>query len=178
MDTDGYRDHSAARRDQTFAKLNFRPDADSRLALIYSSLEQNDTEDPLGQTWDAYKHDPRSVTANAELYDTRKSIDHQQAGMNYERYFGEATLQVNAYVGKRSVVQYLSIPRGVASNSQRGGGVVDFDRDFHGGTVRWLQPVRQAPGELNLTVGLDYDQSRDDRRGYQNFNGDQLGVKG
>ncbi|MGG2035266.1 TonB-dependent receptor [Pseudomonas paraeruginosa] len=25
---------------------------------------------------------------------------------------------------------------------------------------------------------LDYDQSRDDRRGYQNFNGDQLGVKG
>lgn len=112
MDTDGYRDHSAARRDQTFAKLNFRPDADSRLALIYSSLEQNDTEDPLGQTWDAYKHDPRSVTANAELYDTRKSIDHQQAGMNYERYFGEATLQVNAYVGKRSVVQYLSIPKG------------------------------------------------------------------
>ncbi|WP_459617560.1 TonB-dependent receptor domain-containing protein, partial [Enterobacter hormaechei] len=47
-----------------------------------------------------------------------------------------------------------------------------------GGTVRWLQPVSQAPGELNLTVGLDYDQSRDDRRGYQNFNGDQLGVKG
>lgn len=44
--------------------------------------------------------------------------------------------------------------------------------------MRWLQPVRQAPGELNLTVGLDYDQSRDDRRGYQNFNGDQLGVKG
>lgn len=182
MDTDGYRDHSAARRDQTFAKLNFRPDADSRLALIYSSLEQNDTEDPLGQTWDAYKHDPRSVTANAELYDTRKSIDHQQAGMNYERYFGEATLQVNAYVGKRSVVQYQAIPKQIGCESnprcQRNGAVIDFDRDFHGGTVRWLQPVSQAPGELNLTVGLDYDQSRDDRRGYQNFNGDQLGVKG
>ncbi|HFO1396963.1 TonB-dependent receptor [Pseudomonas aeruginosa] len=182
MDTDGYRDHSAARRDQTFAKLNFRPDADSRLALIYSSLEQNDTEDPLGQTWDVYKHDPRSVTANAELYDTRKSIDHQQAGMNYERYFGEATLQVNAYVGKRSVVQYQAIPKQIGCESnprcQRNGAVIDFDRDFHGGTVRWLQPVSQAPGELNLTVGLDYDQSRDDRRGYQNFNGDQLGVKG
>ncbi|MDD5445474.1 MAG: TonB-dependent receptor plug domain-containing protein, partial [Pseudomonas fluorescens] len=26
MDTDGYRDHSSARRDQTFAKLNFQPD--------------------------------------------------------------------------------------------------------------------------------------------------------
>ncbi len=102
--------------------------------------------------------------------------------MNYERYFGEATLQVNAYVGKRSVVQYQAIPKQIGCESnprcQRNGAVIDFDRDFHGGTVRWLQPVSQAPGELNLTVGLDYDQSRDDRRGYQNFNGDQLGVKG
>ncbi|SDK37133.1 iron complex outermembrane recepter protein [Pseudomonas delhiensis] len=178
MDTDGYRDHSAARRDQTFAKLNFRPDDDSRLALIYSSLEQNGTQDPLGQTWDAYKHDPRSVAAAAETYDTRKSIDHQQLGMNYERYFGDATLQFNLYAGQRSVIQYLSIPRGVVSNTQRGGGVVDFDREFHGGTLRWIQPVQGVPGELTVTTGVDYDRSRDDRRGYQNYSGDQLGVKG
>ncbi|MCP1625138.1 iron complex outermembrane receptor protein [Pseudomonas nitroreducens] len=178
MDTDGYRDHSAARRDQTFAKLNFKPDEDSRLALIYSSLEQNNTQDPLGQTWDAYKHDPRSVAPAAELYNTRKSIDHQQLGMNYERYFGDATLQFNLYAGQRSVVQYLSIPRGVVSNAQRGGGVVDFDREFHGGTLRWIQPVHGVPGELTVTTGVDYDRSEDDRKGFQNFSGDQLGVKG
>jgi len=178
LDTDGYRDHSAARRDQTFAKVNFKPDDDSRMALIYSSLEQNNTQDPLGQTWDAYKHDPRSTAAVAETYNTRKSIDHQQLGMNYERYFGDATLQFNLYAGRRSVVQYLSIPRTVASNSQRGGGVVDFDRAFHGGTLRWIQPVASVPGNLTFTVGADYDQSKDDRRGYQNFSGDQLGVKG
>jgi iron complex outermembrane receptor protein len=78
MDTDGYRDHSSARRDQTFAKLNFQPDDDSKLALIYSSLEQNGTQDPLGQTWAAYKADPRSVAPAALEYNTRKSIDHQQ----------------------------------------------------------------------------------------------------
>lgn len=178
MDTDGYRDHSAARRDQTFAKLNFRPDDDSRLALIYSSLEQNGTQDPLGQTWAAYKHDPRSVASVAETYDTRKSIDHQQVGMNYERYFGDATLQFNLYAGQRSVIQYLSIPRGVVSNTQRGGGVVDFDREFHGGTLRWIQPVHGVPGELTVTTGVDYDRSRDDRHGYQNYSGDLLGVKG
>ncbi|MED5611433.1 TonB-dependent receptor [Pseudomonas sp. JH-2] len=178
MDTDGYRDHSAARRDQTFAKLNFRPDDDSRLALIYSSLEQNGTQDPLGQTWDAYKHDPRSVASVAETYNTRKSIDHQQLGMNYERYFGDATLQFNLYAGQRSVIQYLSIPRGVVSNTQRGGGVVDFDREFHGGTLRWIQPVQGVPGELTVTTGVDYDRSRDDRHGYQNYSGDLLGVKG
>ncbi|KWR75288.1 TonB-dependent receptor [Pseudomonas sp. PI1] len=178
MDTDGYRDHSAARRDQTFAKLNFRLDDDSRLALIYSSLEQNGTQDPLGQTWAAYQHDPRSVASVAETYNTRKSIDHQQVGMNYERYFGDATLQFNLYAGQRSVIQYLSIPRGVVSNTQRGGGVVDFDREFHGGTLRWIQPVQGVPGELTVTTGVDYDRSRDDRHGYQNYSGDLLGVKG
>ncbi|KAF1052948.1 MAG: Pesticin receptor [Stenotrophomonas maltophilia] len=177
MDTDGYRDHSAARRDQTFAKVNFKPDEDSRLAFIYSSLEQNGTQDPLGQTWDAYKHDPRSVASVAETYNTRKSIDHQQVGMNYERNFGDATLQFNLYAGNRSVVQYLSIPKGVASN-ERGGGVVAFDREFHGGTLRWIQPVTALPGAFTVTAGLDYDQSTDDRKGYQNYSGDVLGVKG
>ncbi|WP_347903562.1 TonB-dependent receptor [Pseudomonas purpurea] len=177
MDTDGYRDHSAARRDQTFAKLNLTPDDDSKLALTYSSLEQNATQDPLGQTWDAYKADPRSVSRNALTYNTRKSIDHQQIGLNYERYFGDATLQVNAYTGERSVIQYLSIPKGTPAN-ERGGGVVQFDRKFYGAGVRWLQPVSGVPGELTLITGLDVDQSQDDRHGYQNYRGGTLGVKG
>lgn len=174
MDTDGYRDHSAARRDQTFAKLNLVPDAASKVTLIYSSLEQNGTQDPLGHSWDAYKADPRSVATNAELYNTRKTIDHQQIGMNYERNFAEATLQTTAYAGRRSVIQYLSIPRGTPVNNNYGGGVVAFDRRFHGGSLRWLQPV----GDVDLVFGLDYDRSEDDRQGYQNFVGNQLGVKG
>ncbi|MHC6224041.1 TonB-dependent receptor family protein [Pseudomonas sp. X10] len=177
MDTDGYRDHSSARRDQTFAKVHVRPDEDSRLALIFNTLEQNGTEDPLGQTWSGYKQDPRSVIPQAEQYNTRKSIHHQQVGMNYERDFGDATLQFNLYAGQRSVIQYLSIPKGTPAN-ERGGGVVDFDREFHGGTLRWIQPITAAPGALTLTFGADYDQSRDDRRGYQNYSGNVLGVKG
>lgn len=177
MDTDGYRDHSAARRDQTFAKLNLKPDEDSKLALIYSSLEQNGTQDPLGQSWAAYKADPRSVTPNALTYNTRKSIDHQQLGMNYERYIGDATLQVNAYTGTRSVIQYLAIPKGTPGNEQ-GGGVVQFDRKFYGGSLRWLQPVYGVPGDLTLIGGLDFDQSQDSRHGYNNYLGNQLGVKG
>lgn len=176
MDTDGYRDHSSARRDQTFAKLNVQPDDDSKLALIYSSLEQNGTQDPLGQTWAAYKADPRSVSANALTYNTRKSIDHQQLGMNYERYFGDATLQVNGYTGRRSVIQYLSIPAGTPSDKR--GGVVDFDRTFYGGSIHWLQPITSAPGDLTLIAGLDYDRSEDDRQGYSNTLNGVHGVKG
>ena len=182
MDTDGYREHSAARRDQTFAKLNLKPDEDSKLALIYSSLEQNGTQDPLGQTWEAYKADPRSVTPNALTYNTRKSIDHQQLGLNYERYIGDATLQVNAYTGTRSVIQYLAIPSGKPPTlnpaNERGGGVVQFDRKFYGANVHWIQPISGVPGDLTIIGGLDFDQSRDNRHGYRNYIGDQLGVKG
>lgn len=183
MDTDGYRDHSSARRDQTFAKLNVEPDDDSKLALIYSSLEQNGTQDPLGQTWAGYKADPRSVSSNALTYNTRKSIDHQQLGMNYERYMGDATLQVNAYTGRRSVIQYLSIPKFIKPDvlnpsNERGGGVVQFGRKFYGGGVRWMQPIDSAPGELMIIAGLDFDQSEDSRHGYQNYSGNTLGVKG
>ena len=176
MDTNGYRDHSSARRDQTFAKLNVQPDDDSKLALIYSSLEQNGTQDPLGQTWEAYKADPRSVSSNALTYNTRKSIDHQQLGMNYERYIGDATLQVNAYTGRRSVIQYLSIPGTIPAGKR--GGVVAFDRKFYGGSVHWLQPINSAPGDLTLIAGLDYDRSQDDRQGYSNTANGMQGVKG
>ncbi len=181
MDTDGYRDHSSARRDQTFAKLNIEPDDDSKLALIYSSLEQNGTQDPLGQTWAAYKADPRSVAPAALQYNTRKSIDHQQLGLNYERYIGDATLQVNAYTGRRSVIQYLSIPdkiKGQPNPANARGGVVDFDRTFYGGSVHWLQPITSAPGDLTLITGLDYDRSQDDRQGYSNTLNGVHGVKG
>ncbi|MCF5050228.1 TonB-dependent receptor [Pseudomonas syringae] len=176
MDTNGYRDHSSARRDQTFAKLNVQPDDDSKLALIYSSLEQNGTQDPLGQTWEGYKADPRSVSINALTYNTRKSIDHQQLGVNYEHYFGDATLQVNGYTGRRSVIQYLSIPGTIPAGKR--GGVVAFDRQFYGGSAHWLQPISSAPGDLTLIAGLDYDRSQDDRQGYSNTVNSVQGVKG
>ncbi|MCY1277485.1 Vitamin B12 transporter BtuB [compost metagenome] len=177
LDTDGYRDHSAARREQNFAKLTLRPDDDSRLALIYSDLNQQ-SDDPLGLSWDAYKADPHSVAAVAEQFDTRKSIDHRQLGLNYERYFGEARLQSTLYAGTRRVIQYQSIPRAAQLPASSAGGVIDFDRDFHGGSLRWLQPVAALPGEFEWVLGLDYDHSEDDRQGYENFVGTQLGVKG
>ncbi|UVE19460.1 TonB-dependent receptor [Pseudomonas sp. LS44] len=182
LDTDGYRDHSATRREQNFAKLNLNPDDDNRLALIYNDLNQQ-SDDPLGLSWDAYQADPRSVAPAALQFDTRKSIDHRQLGLNYERDLGDASggarIQGTLYAGTRRVVQYQSIPRTVQLASIRqAGGVIDFDREFHGGSLRWLQPVEAVPGEFEWVLGLDYDRSEDDRQGYENFVGDQLGVKG
>src|SRR5574343_1508010 len=43
--TDGYREHSAAERDQTMAKLTFRPSQDGKLTLIANTFRQ-DAQDP------------------------------------------------------------------------------------------------------------------------------------
>jgi iron complex outermembrane receptor protein len=185
FDTDGYRDHSKTRRDQGFAKLTLNPDEDSTLTLVANGLRQPDTEDPLGVEWDTYQRDPRAVEDVATEFNTRKSIHHLQGGGTYERRFGEDRLQVSAYTGRRSVTQYQSIPRFVQiptlANPERAnhaGGVVDFDRDFYGLGARWIAERTIGSGELIFTAGLDYDRSEDDRRGYENFIGQTLGVKG
>lgn len=178
FDTDGYRDHSKARRDQGFAKITVRPDEDSKLSLVGSSLKQKDTQDPLGLTWGRWQRDPRGVENVALQYDTRKSIDHLQGGLNYERRFGRDLLQLVAYSGTRRVTQYQAIPIAAQANPRHAGGVVDFERDFHGVGARWIAQRDLAGGELTLTTGVDYDRSEDDRRGYENFRGSTLGVKG
>ena len=54
--------------------------------------------------------DRRAVESAATDYNVRKNIDNVQGGMNYERRIGAGTLQLSAYVGRRSVLQYQSIP--------------------------------------------------------------------
>ncbi|NMF96201.2 TonB-dependent receptor [Aromatoleum toluolicum] len=186
FDTDGYRDHSAATRDQLFGKLLFRPDQDSKLTLVANALRQDDTDDPLGLTWETFKDDPRDVESVAETFNTRKSIDHRQGGATYERRFGAGRLHLSAYAGERSVTQYQAIPtavQNIVTRPRHSGGVIDFDRSFHGLGARWTHTLTAGPGELTLTGGVDYDRSEDARKGFENFRGSAItptavGVKG
>jgi iron complex outermembrane receptor protein len=119
FETDGYRDHSAATREQAYAKLVVEPSSTSRLVITASGLRQDDTQDPLGVSWATYQRDPRAGEIDttdtqtpqrtlADRYDTRKSIDHQQFGATWESRFGPDRLQVTAYGGNRRVIQYQS----------------------------------------------------------------------
>ena len=182
--TDGYRDHSAAERDQAMAKLTFRPSQDGKLTLIANTFKQK-ADDPQGLTWDEFKANPKGVafdsgtgTYPALAFNTRKTIEQTQGGLNYEHRFGDHTVQLSAYAGQRSTVQYQSIPVGTQANPRNAGGVIDFDRDFAGLSGRWIGRYQLAGGKLTTTVGMDYEQSTDDRRGYENFIGTTLGVKG
>ncbi len=178
FDTGGYRQHSSAIIDKSFAKLNLYPDTDSQLSLIFTQLNQNDTQDPQGLSWDEYQADQNAASPSALLFNTRKTVDHSSVALNYERQFTAGTWQNTLYGGKRHVSQYLSIPKAAQINPLSSGGVIEFDRTFMGGSTRWIQPFALFSGELILSSGIDYDSSSDDRQGYENFVGNNLGVKG
>lgn len=175
--TDGYREHSSAVRDQAMAKLVFHPVDDGKLTLIANTFKQ-DAEDPQGLNWADYQRNPSGVAAPALSFNTRKFIEHTQGGLNYEHRLGEHVLQMSAYAGQRTTTQYQSIPVGPQANPRHSGGVIDFDRSFAGLSGRWIGRFDLAGGRLTTTVGAEYEQSKDDRRGFENFIGATLGVMG
>jgi len=189
FETDGYRAHSAATRDQAYAKLTLAPLDGAKLNIVANALRQDDTQDPLGVTWATYQRDPRAGEIDitdtltpkrtlADRYNTRKSIDHQQAGANWEQHFGDDLLRATVYGGDRSVVQYQAFSKAFQAPPTHSGGVVDFDRDFYGMDVNWLHVAALAGGRLSTTFGIEYGHSVDARKGYENYLGTVFGVKG
>ncbi|MCE3604226.1 TonB-dependent receptor [Massilia sp. P8910] len=189
FDTDGYRAHSAATRDQSFAKLTFAPTSTSKLTLTASALNQDDTQDPLGVTWATYQRDPRAGETDAtdtqtpkrtiaDRYNTRKSIDHKQIGAAFEQRLGDDKVRAMVYGGNRQIIQYQAFSKFVQTPASQSGGVVDFDRDFYGADINWLMVRSMAGGKLSTTIGIDVGRSTDERQGYENFIGNQFGLQG
>ena len=178
FESDGFRRHSAVRRDQSFARLDFSGTTDRRVTLLASHLHQPFTEDPQGLSWDTLRRDPRAIEDPARDFRTRKSIDQAQASLRFEQDFGTDRLTLQGWAGRRAVVQFLSIPVASQADQRSAGGVVDFERDFHGLGMRWSRVTEQSGGTLTVSTGLDFERAVDERRGYENFVGTTLGVRG
>jgi iron complex outermembrane receptor protein len=173
--TDGYRDHSAAVRDQLNAKGRFALGEASGLTLVATSLRQPETQDPLGLTAAQVAQNPRQVVPQATQFDTRKTIEHDQAGATFDHAFTAKTrLQASAWTGTRFVEQYLAIPLATQAGIAHSGGVVNLDRDFAGGALRLFSDQSLGGRTLRLSAGAEYERMDERRRGYIN----NLGVKG
>lgn len=178
FETHGYRDHSAATRYQANAKLTYRFAHDATLTLVTNELHQGNTQDPLGLTRAQMSADPRQADASATTFNTRKSIDNTQGGLVYEHRLSPSnTIKLIGYAGTREILQFLAIPRSAQIPVTNPGGVVDLDRQFGGLGLRWTHRT-SGPRPLTLTAGIDYDSSKERRKGFENFVGTTLGVRG
>ena len=177
--TDGYRDHSAAARNTSNAKLRLALNADATMTLIANSVSMNNTQDPLGLARDQFEADPRSVHPSALLFNTRKSVSQQQLGIKYEKNLNQNdSVHVVLYGGERATAQYQAIPVAAQTAPTSSGGVIDLARRYSGADLRWVHRADLQTQTVQWTVGINYDNLNEDRRGYENFIGTTLGVQG
>ncbi|MES2612767.1 MAG: TonB-dependent receptor [Pseudomonadota bacterium] len=171
FETDGWREHSAARRTHLNGKLVARPDADTKITALLNLYDQPGAQDPLGLTRAQFNANPRQAPEVASTFGTRKSVAQNQWGLVLERQLGVAdSVRARAYGGTRQLTQYLSFS-GAAENSA--GGVVDLDRDYHGLGLAWTHTAKMPSGlPLTWTLGVDADRLAEQRQGLVNQNGE------
>lgn len=179
--TDGYRAHSAAQRDLFNAKLEWKPGARVAVGVLANALSAPMAEDPLGLTDAQWRADPRRAAPAALAFNTRKSLQHRMLGIDVRLGSGsdgDTQLRLMAYGGTRGVLQFLAVPTAAQANPLGGGGVVELASHFAGTELRWTAHGQFAGGPLDAVVGLATDRQRQHRRGYENFLGTRLGVRG
>lgn len=190
FETDGYRDHSAAKKVLSNAKLTWDLDDGSKVNWIVNHVDIN-ADDPQGLDKDQLRQNPKQVNDAQNIYDVRKEIDQTQTGLTWKKPINDQhELYAMVYMGQRNVTQYQSIPKcalktgtkdcipnTIQLNQKHAGGVIDFSRDYYGTDIRWTG--KDLLPDTRLTAGLAFDYMDEDRKGYENFNAEgQYGVKG
>ena len=179
FESDGYRDHSRAERNTANLKVGIPLAAGSMLTLIANGIETPAIQDPLGLTRSQLTADPEQAGTNALAYNTRKSLEQEQAGATLTTPLGAADdLTAMVYGGHRRTTQFQAILASVEANPLHPGGVIDLARDYLGTDVHMTD--RRSPGgtPLTTTLGATYDTLDETRRGFLNFIGSELGVIG
>ena len=180
FETQGFRDHSAARREGLNGKLKWKGLADTRVTLVANAVEMPDVEDPLGLTRPEFQANRRQASPAALLFNTRKSVDQQQLGVIVEHQLNAANgLKLTTWRGQRGTEQFQAIPVGTQTPITHPGGVIDLQRDYMGVDGQWIYKSRLAGKPLTVTAGLYADQLKEHRQGFLNFTSPTtLGVKG
>ncbi|QOW45084.1 MULTISPECIES: TonB-dependent receptor [Acinetobacter] len=197
--TDGYREHSDAKKVLSNAKLSWDLEDGSKINWTVNHVDIN-ADDPQGLTREQWQANPKQQVPFLKQFDVRKEINQTQTGINWTKPLNDQNeLYSMAYFGHREVTQYQSIPKGEISpnlgldnygkskpstsqmNPRHAGGVIDFDRDYYGVDLRWTGKALLL--NTRLSVGVAYDAMNEDRQGYENFilnpqNQPNYGVKG
>lgn len=164
FETDGYRNHSSARRTQANGKLVYTTEGGTTLRLVGNTLD-TPAQDPLGLTQAQFEADPRGVAPQALLFDTRKKVSQEQGGLTLEHRFGGVRLEATGYYGQRALRQYLAFTGAGPTSS---GGVVNLHRDFGGGALRLSGDSRLLDRPLTLIAGVELERQDEHRLGYVN----------
>ncbi|MGC9271441.1 TonB-dependent receptor family protein [Acidiphilium sp.] len=171
----GYRDHSAARRQQFYGKYRVQVNADTSYTLLIDALNEPDSLDPGGLTAAQYHDNPRLAGNGADQFDARKTLRHVQFGLIYRHNFNQNnSIRLLVYDVDHSVLQYLPFSGNFGAS---GGGVVDLERKSGGIGGRFTHRDEIAGIPITAIAGVDFGYEDQHRKGYVNNNGSIGGLR-
>ncbi|MDO3386516.1 TonB-dependent receptor [Gilvimarinus sp. SDUM040013] len=168
--TEGFREHSSAKRQQLAAQWYFQGDSGLDVRARFDASRDPLTEDPQGITYEQWIEDPQQVHPVAKIFDPRKSIEHQQMSLSASKAQTWGQWQASGWLGTRDVAQFLSFP---GDDLNSGGAVIDLDRQFAGVTAS----AQRSVGSLDWLLGGEFGFMRDDRKGFVNNRGGRGELK-
>jgi iron complex outermembrane receptor protein len=178
--TDGYRFHSDAERNNFNGKLRFSASDTASLTLVGNVVETPFVQDPLGLTRAQLAANPKQAGVGAVAYNTRKDLAQEQLGVMFEdKLSAYDEFSGTVYTGHRATTQFQAIPQATQQNAPLyPGGVIDLSRAYWGIDAHMTDQRSIAGTSLQVVVGVSYDDLEEARKGYLNYVGSELGVEG
>ena len=192
FETDGYRQHSAASKDQQTAQIKFDISDSTRVNILANAFK-SEAQDPLGlagnngvdgfskytfgtcpsghctsnKYYSAFTN-PTAVPDAAILANTRVSRSNTQIGTNIEHTLDENnSLNFIGSVGHRDNLQYLALPimtTGPQINDLNRGRASQIGRDFWNSEFNWTNNGVVFSKKYSITAGIAYGSLTDARK--------------
>ena len=158
-ESDGYRRH--ARQELRSAFLRARWESmGTRFAVQGMGYDMPEAQNPGALTEAQARNDPRMADVANVAKRAGKAVQQGQVGITIERPIARATIEGSLYGGTRDLDNPLAFR------------VIDIGRVTYGGSLRARMPARTGAVPHRLGVGLDVQWQDDDRRNFENCNGE------
>jgi len=160
LDYGGYRDQSLTRNFLLNGKFRFNIDDSSDLTALITLFDSPRADDPGALTQEQVNEDRRQASPLNKRFETGEEVSDQRFGLVYRKDFsGLHDLELNGYANFREFDS--SIPFRI----------VEFDRVFLGGGVKYGYLGNILGFQNRLTVGTDLQFQDDDRKNFNNIDG-------
>ena len=162
LESTGYRQHSAATRDNTNAKLGFTLST-GHPGAAGGQPGRSERARPTGLTAAQLRQNRTQPGNFALAYDTRKTVRQTQGGMVLTHAFdANNSLVISPYYGERKTQQFLA-GSALTGATPASNGVINLARTFYGLDLHWQQKTTLAGLPLQWVAGLDSNRNNDRR---------------
>lgn len=155
FDIGGYRANSSTQRKQFNGKLNFEPNDQTRVNVIFNRFDMPMAQDPLGLTAAQLAANPQQAGTGAADARVRKITLQNQLGTSVRYALDtDRSFTARSYFGTRENLQYQ------ANNTW-----VGLNRDYYGAGLQYNEQTRIGGRPVALLAGYEFDYSKERRQG-------------